>query len=1064
MEHLIANTGIQFITTEAQFNPSEPLRMESGRVLRYSFVESVDPFNPEIVNFDLLYNHTEENVWIPVKQLRDEHMIAMLANGLEEVDESGVPKMAEGRSAALFESYPDDDESIININTFESYRVANPADIRDKTPALNLLLDKWLPMPMFEVDETGNTTGMPMGWCRVLIRKVGEGSEKGTFRYHLTWAIDTHLADNPLSVYFPYFYDDSVAPKKFAICSKPDALFNFLSTEEDQDANARYIASLLHIEPEKIERHRFKYLAYYIYLINFIRKIGAAPEITLHNPHEGDIPVDMVLDIGNSRTCGVLCEDSDFTRSVMLELRDLTSPWIAYNDPFDMRLVFRKPDFGNDLILPEEAFAWKSIVRVGREAEALVYKSIENPGLSERANSYSSPKRYLWDHKNSKVRWEFMVTESDPFNVSQSRNIFLENFTDMFDDKGNFRPNAETLTVFDFDSEADISDCHYSRSSLMTFVMIEILQQAEAQINSVKYRQKHGKIDCRRRLRNVIITCPTAMPRAEQIALRQSMVDAEAVMRRCAPGFSDISVIPSPKSLRASDDFDSEVAARRWSFDEASACQLVYLYAEIAQRYNGRIERFFDTKGHRRPDLEAEGYDRNSLTVASIDIGAGTTDIMVCAYKYEAGQNSHISPAPLFYDSFYLAGDDILQSIVRRIVIQGDDTGQPDQGSIHSALVARLLVMTDDQLRSLPAYSAEYSGAVYRKIIEDIISSPDAPRREQSLRYLASLLIRDFFGHDSAMMSFNDRQARLDFNTQVSVPLARRMMDLLRLHRPAKTYTFAEMFPTLKPSAHLLEHFRKHFGFDFCELSWRYNPDEIAAIARAVMEPLMKQLSMVLYAYHCDVLVLAGRPTSIDAIPELFLKYIPLSPDRIIRLNDYRVGTWYPFADGQGYFYDQKSVVAVGAIIGHLASTTGFNGLRIDFSEMVRRMKSTANYIGFYDTSALLVSEPLLTPLKSTASATIAVFPSFLGCKQFSSSQYHGRPLYGIFRADNGSEPLRLTLSRSYQEDREKVEIEEVTDTAGNSVPKSSVEIIQQSIAADGKHWLDKGEFDLSLK
>lgn len=1064
MEHLIANTGIQFITTESQFNPSEPLRMASGRVLRYSFIESVDPFNPEIVNFDLLYNHAEENVWLPVKQLREENMIAMLANGMEEVDESGVPKMVEGRSTALFESYPDDDESIININTFESYRVTNPNDIHDKTPAINLLLGKWLPMPMFEVDDTGNTTGMPMGWCRVLIRKVGEGSEKGTYRYHFTWAFDTHLADNPLSVYFPYFYEDTVAPKKFAICSKPDALFNFLSTAEEQDANARYIASLLHIEPEKIEHHRFKYLAYYIYLINFIRKIGAAPEVTLHNPQEGDIPVDMVLDIGNSRTCGVLCEDSDFTRSVMLELRDLSSPWITYNDPFDMRLVFRKPDFGNDLILPEESFSWKSIVRVGREAESLVYRSIEDPGLSERANSYSSPKRYLWDRKNSKTRWEFMVTESDPFNVSQSRNIFMENFTDMFDDKGNFRPTAETLTVFDFDSEAEITDCHYSRSSLMTFVMIEILQQAEAQINSVKYRQKHGRIDCRRRLRDVIITCPTAMPRNEQIALRQSMVDAEAVMRRCLPGFSPLNIIPSPKSLRTADEFDTESASRLWSFDEASACQLVYLYAELAQRYNGRIEQFFETKGHRRPDLEAEGYDRNSLTVASIDIGAGTTDIMVCAYKYEAGQNSHITPVPLFYDSFYLAGDDILHNIVKRVIIQGTESDLPDMGCIHSALIARLRAMTDDELRALPAYSAEYSGAVYRKNIEDIISSPDEARREDAVRYFASLLVRDFFGHDSAMMSFKDRQARLDFNTQISVPLARRMMDLLRLHRPMRVYTYDEMFPHLKPSAHLLSHFRKHFGFDFSELSWRFNPEEIAAIARASMEPLMKQLSMVLYAFHCDVLVLAGRPTSIDAIPELFIKYFPLSPDRIIRLNDYRVGNWYPFADGQGYFYDQKSVVAVGAIIGHQASTSGFNGLRIDFSEMVRRMKSTANFIGFYDQAALLVNEPILTPLKSTASATIAVFPSFLGCKQFSSSQYQGRPLYGIFREDKGSSPLRVTLSRSYQEDREKVEIEEVTDLAGNSVPKSSVEIIQQSIVADGKHWLDKGEFDLSLK
>jgi hypothetical protein len=59
---------------------------------------------------------------------------------------------------------------------------------------------------------------------------------------------------------------------------------------------------------------------------------------------------------------------------------------------------------------------------------------------------------------------------------------------------------------------------------------------------------------------------------------------------------------------------------------------------------------------------------------------------------------------------------------------------------------------------------------------------------------------------------------------------------------------------------------------------------------------------------------------------------------------------------------------------------------------------------------------------------------------------------------------VRITLTRSYQEDREVVEIEEITDIQGNTLPKSTIEIVQQSIVADGKHWLDKGEFELSLK
>jgi hypothetical protein len=1061
MEHLIADTGIQFIIREVEFNPSEPLKMKSGRILRYSFAESLDPFDDN-VHFDLLFNHAEENRWVPVKHLREKGKISILPNGLEELDESGVPKMIDGESTALFESYSDDDDEIININTFESYRVNNPNDVHDKVAALELLLDKWLPMPMFEIDSIGNSTGMPMGWCRLRIRRLGEGSQKGFYRYQLIWALDTHLATDPLSVYAPNFIDDTCQSKQFELCAKPDLMFNFLSMNPEQNANAEYIASLLNICPEQLSHHRYKFIAYYIYLVNFIRKIGGAPDITLYNPAGNDVAVDMVLDIGNSRTCGVLFEDGDFTRSVMLEIRDLTSPWLTYNKPFDMRLVFRRADFGNDLLLPEEEFNWKSIVRIGEEARSLVYHSIEDPGIAERANNYSSPKRYLWDHKNSTERWEFLVTDTDPFNVRQAKDIFLKNFTDMFDGKGAFKKDADTKTIFDFDSDDDVTDCHYSRSSMMTFVLVEVLQQAIAQINSPAFRAKHGRIDCRRILRNVIITCPTAMPRVEQITLRQSMVDAVAAMRRCNPSLGEVNVIPSPQSLSLTDDFD-DLDKRQWSFDEASACQLVYLYAELRQRYDGEASRFFETKGHIRPEFVEEGYNHKSLTIGSIDIGAGTTDIMICSYKHQSGQHSLIQPVPHFYDSFYIAGDDILRNIVQREVIEGPETGIPDMGSIHSALLARLQKMTDDQLRQLPCNNDEFTD-VYRRRIEDIITSHTPQRRDEQVRYLASILVRDFFGHDSAMMSFKDRISRVDFNTQISVPIAQKMMDLLRLKRPSRVYTYDELFPTLKPSHHLLDHFYNHFGFRLEELTWRFDPERIAAIVRSTMEPLMKQLSILLYAYKCDILVLAGRPTSIDAIPELFIKYFPMAPDRIIKLNDYRVGNWYPFADGQGYFYDQKSVVAVGAMVGYIASTTGFNGMVIDFKEMIRKMKSTACYIGFYNSKTQLVKESLLTPTKSNVSVNVPVFPAFLGCKQFDTPIYQARPLYGLYsHALNGS-PLRITLSRSYQDDREVLAIEEVSDALGNSIPKSSIELIEQSLVDDGKHWLDKGEFELSLK
>ena len=85
-----------------------------------------------------------------------------------------------------------------------------------------------------------------------------------------------------------------------------------------------------------------------------------------------------------------------------------------------------------------------------------------------------------------------------------------------------------------------------------------------------------------------------------------------------------------------------------WSFDEASCCQLVYLYAEIAQRYSGEIHKFFELKGHVRPEEKEEGYEGNSLTIGSIDIGAGTTDIMICSYQCKGQGRSMLTP-PFFF-------------------------------------------------------------------------------------------------------------------------------------------------------------------------------------------------------------------------------------------------------------------------------------------------------------------------------------------------------------------------------------------------------------------------------
>jgi hypothetical protein len=66
----------------------------------------------------------------------------------------------------------------------------------------------------------------------------------------------------------------------------------------------------------------------------------------------------------------------------------------------------------------------------------------------------------------------------------------------------------------------------YSRSSLMTMMLSEVLSQALMQINSPSQRLKMNHASTPRRLRNVIMTVPPAMPKPERAIFEESMHDA----------------------------------------------------------------------------------------------------------------------------------------------------------------------------------------------------------------------------------------------------------------------------------------------------------------------------------------------------------------------------------------------------------------------------------------------------------------------------------------------------------------------------------------------------------
>lgn len=1044
MEHLTANSGIQFVVKEVELNPSQPILLSNNKQLKYNFVDTTDFITNEIV-FDIAIPHPNTPLYIPHSELKANDAFELQPNGLEDIDAAGLQSINTNLSTALYTTYKDNDPEIITISSPNSLRIRN-LDTKEIIPAFEYLLDKWLPMPFFEKGQGGATIGLPIGWCRVKIEHICKTEIEGINRYRFIWAFDTELAQDSLNVLSPYFFDGE-SSKEYGLSNHADELLSFMAFgSNDFTAFSDFISGILN-QGLIVDNH--KYIAYYIYLINFIRLIGASPTITLHH-NEQEIPVDFVLDIGNSRTCGVLFEEGAFTKATMLELRDLSDPHITYNSSFDMRLAFRQVDLGNDIVLDQDLFAWPSLVRVGQEAKKLVYRSLEEEGISELVSNYSSPKRYLWDLSPYDGRWEFLRTIDDPFYIQTNENIYIPKLSDLFDSAGNYINNTKNRPNTNTDGKTN-----YSRSSLMTFVLIEIFNHAISQINSIGFRNKHGNVNLKRVLRSIILTCPTAMPIKEQIKLRQCAIDAYTALQKCI-SMPDIKITPSVDALINNCDTYAPIQKKTWSYDEATCCQLVYLYAEIAERYSGDTNKFFELKG----TPSKTNKQNHELTIGSIDIGAGTTDIMICKYTSNGNNNQKLTPKPLFWDSFYLAGDDILHKIIQNLIIEGEEHNRKDLGNISSALFAHLLEMSDTQLLNLPL---AINSPVYKQKVDDILKTHEKEHRNAMLKSLGSSMLRDFFGKDSSMQSYKDRRCRVDFNTQISHPMSQFYLELLRRERPSKIYSYDEIFENTKPAQYLLDYFYNHFGFRFESLSWRFEPERVAEIVKSCMEPLLKQLSNVFDAFNCDKLIIAGRPASLKAIQELFVKYIPVSTNHQICLNDYHIGSWFPFADGRGYAYDQKAIVAVGGMIGYLASTVGFNGLVLDLSDLIQTMQSTAKFVGDYNPKQQTIANSLLSPNIGSMTKNISVFPYFIGCKQFDSPYYQARPLYALYN-NSGKKTLTINISRSYTDNREELYIEEIMDENGNNVSKDNIIFRQQSIVDDGKHWLDKGEFELYVK
>lgn len=906
--------------------------------------------------------------------------------------------------------------------------------------------NQWLPIPYFFKRTERRFKFGPLNWSRFKLIPVSE--DKGKFVYDIILAFDTRTSyedeginENPT---FPDRFKTSI---DFSVCKDELMLLDYCAANEQWSYIDAYLMKLAHPEITRIGQLRgpnikkMAYISTYIFLINYIAKKDLFPTIKLYKDKEVETRnVDMVIDIGNSRTTALLVEDNrTFNQVRPLELIDYTDllrkkdgkeegyEINKHNDPFDMRLAFRKVNFGDFGLTDSVQFVNPSLVRLGEEANHLIHKTTSLDSEINKLSTYSSPKRYLWDWRPSQEEWQFLVLPGEKDNHV----LYINGITNFLKSDGQFDSSAHQGTSF-----------RYSRRSLMTFAFLEMLTQARVQLNSAKHRSTKdglGHQEKPRKIKRIIITCPTAMSKIEREGLIRSAQDAVKLIDRFYNESNNrhlsIEIVPSLK--KNSED------SNEWYYDEATCAQLVYMYGEVGYKYKGNCEEFFNLYGRKR-----RGESQPSLIVGSLDIGAGTTDLMISKYTYTKGDMTVIKPTPLFYDSFYFAGDDMLHSMILNLML----------------------------LSQTSAFRTQLSELSYEQYHQRI---------------------KNFFGPDHNGQTIADRILRKDFTIQYSIPLMHYFLNLVSIGADDCVVKYRDVFSDSQPNEAVIMGFLEKTGIDIRKLDWKFKKEEVCTVIEKEFDPLLKKIATIMYSQACDIILLSGRPASLPPIRDIFLKYYPTSPERIITLNNYYVGDWFPFGDNTGYITNPKTIVAMGGIIAHYATElSNLNKFVIDLTNLKSGLKSTINFIETPNISGTQEGENndyFLTPDKQRGDIKVSYLPTALKSRQIGIDSYYPRSIYSfdfnkhsitkreMRKAERSNEsltdtaiqarvneyidglrrrmPFTLTIERD-PEDYEKLTISNIVDRDNNNIDNNDLEIHIQSLGVEDRYWLDSGEFN----
>ncbi len=910
--------------------------------------------------------------------------------------------------------------------------------------AVEPFLGKWLPVPYLRQlpQQRGrpaiNDEG-PTNWARIFITRAASEDEPRP-GYHVVLAFDTAFdarqqargGGNAAPT-----IDDVRSGAVFRFCDDEGDISAFVTEAWIDDWLSEIFKDHLSAKREGLtedewgDEAELQHLACYLTLLGVLQQGCRLPAVRFSDTlGEGSsraaIGVDLVLDMGNSRTSALLRHRTGETAPgrqhelFPLPLRDLTEPWRVHAGIFSSRLEFARADFGKEALSRwsgrTNAFYWPSLVRVGAEAVSLAARQQGADDLT----GVSAPTRYLWDERPGRTLWRFSPGKDGAGRrgplVSGPQLALLTEQGDVLGP--NERRGSATKPWF-------------SRSSLMTFFAAEVLLHAVVAINAPHANATHGRGDDgvprRRRLDRIVLTLPSGMHPREQQILRRRVEGAVDLVWH-ALGWSDANsplLQPRPEISLAS--------------DNATNAQIAYLYNEISDKFRGKAREYFELTGRIRPQHRSG----RSLRIASVDIGGGSTSLSVVTY--ELADRGTISGLPQVKDGFPIGGDDVAKAIIERMLLP--------------AIEQRL---ADCRLPSPRRFLEEAMAGAVKGRPSWIVTLGKRFASELALPAAIGLLKE----HD---------QARAGGDDVISERTVRALLAAAGAEPSGVVEDFEEVANDEGAE-----------GFSLLEVPVSFLHRDLAALIQSVLEPVLSAATRVVRALDCDLVLLSGWLSRSPVVLDAFLETMPARPGRIVPMHAYRVGTWFPYAGASGQLGDPKLPAAIGAMLGSGAGEDGFS-LRMSQTETepLRIYLGRINAKGQIGTDDLMfvVDEQAgagKPAAGSTTTSTISLdVPALIGQRRVPLDSWPAAPLYVLDVAGKDARskpkmPLKITFERVTGErvtgerrsderapgergGLDELRVVKACDCDGTMLLPTDVALRLQTMPSDAGHWLDTG-------